>query len=104
VQLLVASDIAARGLDIQDVGYIFNLDLPEDPKEYLHRAGRTGRVGKAGNVISIATLKEVELIKKYEKAFNIDIQEKEIYKGAIVEPSSRKPDVKSRSEREYKKK
>jgi superfamily II DNA/RNA helicase len=42
IQLLVASDIAARGLDVKDVTHIFNLDLPEDSKEYLHRAGRNG--------------------------------------------------------------
>lgn len=86
VQLLVASDLAARGLDIQDVYYIFNLDLPEDPKEYLHRAGRTGRMGKEGLVISIATEKEVAAIKKYQNAFNIEIKHKTVYMGAIVDP------------------
>lgn len=103
-QLLVASDIAARGLDISDVTHIFNLDLPEDPKEYLHRAGRTGRVGKEGTVISIATLKEVESIKKYEKTFNISILEKEIYKGTVVEPGSRKSDFESKPVKKIKKK
>ncbi|HQJ38187.1 MAG TPA: DEAD/DEAH box helicase, partial [Bacillota bacterium] len=48
IKLLVASDIAARGLDIKGVTHIFNLDLPEDPKGYLHRAGRTGRMGEPG--------------------------------------------------------
>jgi len=56
-ELLVASDLAARGLDIEGVSHIFNLDLPEDHKEYLHRAGRTGRVGNSGNCISIVTEK-----------------------------------------------
>ena len=89
VQLLVASDLAARGLDIQDVYYIFNLDLPEEPKEYLHRAGRTGRMGKQGLVLSIVTEKEAELIKKYQNVFKINISQKEIYMGAIAEPGTK---------------
>lgn len=89
-QLLVASDLAARGLDIQDVTHIFNLDLPEEPKEYIHRAGRTGRMGKVGTVISIVTLKEEALIKKYQNAFNLSIANKDIYMGTIVEPGEKK--------------
>ena len=88
IQLLVASDLAARGLDIQDVFYIFNLDLPVEPKEYLHRVGRTGRMGKQGLVLSIVTEREAEIIKKYQSAFNINISQKEIYKGAIAEPGT----------------
>lgn len=90
IQLLIASDIAARGLDILDVTHIYNLDMPEAPKEYLHRAGRTGRVGKSGTVVSVVTLKEVELIKKYQNIFKIKIEEKEVYKGAIAEPRTKK--------------
>ena len=86
VKLLVASDIASRGLDIKDVTHIFNLDLPQNSKEYLHRVGRTGRVGKSGIAISVVTEKEIPLIRKYEKEFNIEIQEKEIFKGRIVDP------------------
>lgn len=86
IQLLVASDIAARGLDVKDVTHIFNLDLPEDPKEYLHRVGRTGRAGKYGTAISIATKKEEASIKGYEKVFNIEIQEKEVRRGIVSDP------------------
>ncbi|MDP4142880.1 MAG: DEAD/DEAH box helicase [Bacillota bacterium] len=86
IQLLVASDIAARGLDVKDVTHIFNLDLPPDPKEYLHRVGRTGRAGKTGTAISIVTTREVPVIKKYERDFNITVEHKDIYKGAIVNP------------------
>lgn len=94
IQLLVASDLAARGLDIQDVLYIFNLDLPVEPKEYLHRVGRTGRMGKQGLVLSIVTEKEAEIIKKYQNAFHINISQKEVYMGAIVEPGTIKETVK----------
>lgn len=86
IQILVASDIAARGLDIRDVTHIFNLDLPEDPKGYLHRVGRTGRMGKPGTAVSVVTEKEAAQIGRYEKDFNIKIEKKEIYKGVIVEP------------------
>lgn len=91
IQLLVASDLAARGLDIEDVTHIFNLDLPEESKGYLHRAGRTGRTGKAGTAISIVTRNEVSLIKMYENDFNIKIDKKEIYKGKILDPYVPKP-------------
>lgn len=82
-KLLIASDLAARGLDIEDVTHIINLDLPPDPKEFLHRAGRTGRVGKDGTTISIVTQQEKQLLSSYEKLFNIKIQAKKIYKGKI---------------------
>jgi ATP-dependent RNA helicase DeaD len=94
IQLLVASDLAARGLDIQDVFYIFNLDLPAEPKEYLHRVGRTGRMGKQGLVLSIVTEREAEVIKKYQTAFKINISQKEVYMGAIAEPGTIKETVK----------
>ncbi|QAA31831.1 DEAD/DEAH box helicase [Clostridium manihotivorum] len=84
-KILVASDIAARGLDVKGVTHIFHLDLPEDPKEYLHRAGRTGRAGKSGTSISIVTDKEIPTIHKYENTFNIKIHQKEVYKGQILE-------------------
>ena len=87
-ELLVASDLAARGLDIQGVSHIFNLDLPEDHKEYLHRAGRTGRVGNSGNCISIVTEKEIAIINKFEREFNIKINKMNIYKGHIIEVNS----------------
>jgi ATP-dependent RNA helicase DeaD len=91
LQLLVASDIAARGLDIQDVTHIFNLDLPVEPKDYLHRVGRTGRAGKQGTAISIVTEKEVAQIKKYERSFDINIEEQDVFKGNILPKTTAKP-------------
>lgn len=85
INLLVASDIAARGLDIQDVECIFSYDIPEDTDNYLHRAGRTARAGKAGKSICIFTEREQGLIKQYEKTFNIKINLKDMYKGKIIE-------------------
>lgn len=85
IQLLIASDIAARGLDVKGITHIFNLDLPENPKDYIHRAGRTGRAGNLGTSISIVTKEEIALIRKYKKELNIDIEEKCIYKGQLFD-------------------
>lgn len=90
LQLLVASDLAARGLDIKEVTHIFNLDLPIEAKDYLHRVGRTGRANETGTAISIVTPKELPLIKKYEKEFKINMQLKEVHLGKLVTPRSLK--------------
>lgn len=90
LQLLVASDLAARGLDIKEVTHIFNLDLPVEAKDYLHRVGRTGRANETGTAISIVTPKELSTIKKYEKEFKIDMQLKEVHLGKLVTPRSLK--------------
>lgn len=88
--LLVASDLAARGLDITDISHIYNLDLPEDPREYLHRVGRTSRAGKSGTAISIVNERELSLIKGIEKSFKIAVAEKDIYEGKLVDPGLNK--------------
>jgi ATP-dependent RNA helicase DeaD len=67
VKLLVATDVAARGLDVNDLTHIINYNLPEDILAYAHRSGRTGRAGKAGISIAIINLKEKHLIKQIEK-------------------------------------
>jgi superfamily II DNA/RNA helicase len=85
IQLLVASDVAARGLDIQGVDYIFNLDLPEDPQIYLHRAGRTGRAGREGIAVSIVNQREAAFISKIEKDLQITIAARHIERGMVVE-------------------
>jgi len=91
IKLLVASDIAARGLDIKGVTHIINLDLPMDSKGYLHRAGRTGRMGEPGTTISIVTEKEVPFIRRCERDLKIEIAEKIISRGKILDPSNKKP-------------
>lgn len=84
LQLLVSSDLAARGLHIEGVTHIFNLNMPENAKDYLHRAGRTGRNGNTGTAVSIVTERELPLIKMYEKALKIEILPRSMYKGEIV--------------------
>ncbi|MEI6174155.1 MAG: DEAD/DEAH box helicase [Bacteroidota bacterium] len=70
VQLLVATDVAARGLDVNDLTHIINYALPDDLSAYTHRSGRTGRAGKAGTSIAIINLKERHLIRQIEKLIN----------------------------------
>ena len=97
LQLLIASDLAARGLDIEGITHIFNLNMPEDPKDYLHRVGRTGRNGNAGVAISIITTRELPLVRMYEKTLKIEMSAKEMFKGNIT-------DVKEAGERRPQKK
>jgi ATP-dependent RNA helicase DeaD len=67
LQLLVATDVAARGLDVDDLTHIINFSLPEDPEIYTHRSGRTGRAGKTGISISIVHMKEKYLLQQIER-------------------------------------
>ncbi|EGO64717.1 helicase-related protein [Acetonema longum] len=83
--MLLASDIAARGLDIPGVDYVFNLDLPEDPQVYLHRAGRTGRAGHKGTVVSILAKHELVFIKEIQKTLSIQIASMEYSGGRIMD-------------------
>lgn len=84
VQLLIATDIAARGLQIDNIDTVININLPEENKEYIHRAGRCGRNGNTGTCISIITDNEVNKIKSYQKAFHINIVSKRLYQGKLV--------------------
>jgi ATP-dependent RNA helicase RhlE len=67
VQVLVATDIAARGIDINDLPQVVNFDLPEVPEDYVHRIGRTGRAGSSGGAMSLVCEDEVKLLKAIER-------------------------------------
>jgi superfamily II DNA/RNA helicase len=77
VQLLVCSDVAARGLDIPDVSHVINYDAPHHSEDYVHRIGRTGRAGKTGQALTIVTRADARSIAEIEKLINrkIDWQE-----------------------------
>jgi ATP-dependent RNA helicase DeaD len=67
ITVLVATDVAARGLDIDDISHVFNFDLPQDPELYVHRVGRTGRAGKTGIALTLVTPKEQWRLRKIEQ-------------------------------------
>jgi ATP-dependent RNA helicase RhlE len=73
VGVLVATDVAARGLDIEELPYVLNFDLPNSPEDYVHRIGRTGRAGTAGTAISLACPEEHERLAEIEKTIRIRI-------------------------------
>ena len=83
LQLLIASDVAARGLDIKGVDCIFNYDVPANSQAYLHRAGRTGRAKESGIAISLVTPAEIRLIQRHEKALKIEMIEALIQDGIL---------------------
>ena len=68
IDVLIATDVAARGLDVDRISHVFNFDLPTDPESYIHRIGRTGRAGRTGDAISFVTPRERHLLKSIEKA------------------------------------
>lgn len=67
IKVLVATDVAARGLDIDDISHVFNYDIPNDPEAYVHRIGRTGRAGKEGTAITLVTPKERHHLRRIER-------------------------------------
>ncbi|HYG59051.1 MAG TPA: helicase-related protein, partial [Symbiobacteriaceae bacterium] len=74
VELLVATDVAARGLDIQDVTHVFNFDIPQDPESYVHRIGRTGRAGRTGTAITFISAREFGQLRLIERITKTRIQ------------------------------
>lgn len=99
IKILVSSDVTARGLDVEGVTHVFHLDLPLKLNEYLHRSGRTARGNAHGTSICIATIKQLNIIKKYEKEFKIKFIEKKVFGGVLEDTntSSKEKQFKSKS-------
>jgi superfamily II DNA/RNA helicase len=83
IRIMIASDLAARGLNIPDVTHIFNLDVPTMSKAYLHRVGRTARAGAKGTAVSLVTEIEARLIRRYEQELGISLQCIQLRNGEI---------------------
>jgi superfamily II DNA/RNA helicase len=83
IRIMIASDIAARGLSIVGVTHVFNLDVPTMSKAYLHRVGRTGRAGSKGTAISLVTEIEARLIRRYEQELGITMHCVQVRDGHI---------------------
>lgn len=75
VQILVATDVAARGIDIEGLSFVVHYQLPENEEYYTHRSGRTARAGKEGTSLAIVSPKEVKQIRKYERYLSISFRE-----------------------------
>jgi ATP-dependent RNA helicase DeaD len=78
IDIMVATDVAARGLDISGVSHVYNFDIPQDPESYVHRIGRTGRAGNKGIAISFVTPREIDHLRVIESVTKSKIDKKPI--------------------------
>ncbi|MDQ0061169.1 DEAD/DEAH box helicase [Paenibacillus harenae] len=83
-QLLLATDVAARGLDIEGLPLVIQLDPAIDADHYVHRAGRTGRMGRPGTVVTIVTPQELFIMDKFRKQLGIALEERVMFKGKLL--------------------
>lgn len=83
VSILLATDIAARGLDIKGISHVIHFDLAKDVEQYIHRSGRTGRMGKSGTVVSLVPPRDERELQKYGKLLGIPLSKKRLYKGGF---------------------
>ncbi|TXI92975.1 MAG: DEAD/DEAH box helicase [Neisseriales bacterium] len=97
LQVMVATDIAARGLDIVDLPHVVNFDLPNVPEDYVHRIGRTGRAGKTGDAVSLVSQEDKKLLNAIEKLIAMKIPEESISGFEITKntPTPKKPAIKT---------
>lgn len=84
LQMLVATDVAARGLDVNDLTHVINYNLPDDPEVYVHRSGRTGRAGKKGVSVTLIHLREKGKLKQVERSINKPFVKKEVPSGKLI--------------------
>ncbi len=84
IQLLVATDVAARGLDVNDLTHVINYNLPDEPEVYIHRSGRTGRAGKKGISIAIIHTREMGRIREIERKGSISFNKQTIPNGLEI--------------------
>lgn len=91
-RILVATDIAARGIDINELSHVFNYDIPNEAESYVHRIGRTGRAGNIGTSISFCDIDEMEHVKSIQKLidYKIPVNEEHEYPMVVTTPSPKK--------------
>lgn len=78
IEVLVATDVAARGLDISGVSHVFNFDIPQDPESYVHRIGRTGRAGKTGMALTFVSPREIDHLRTIERISKRKIEKQKV--------------------------
>ncbi|NOC44464.1 MULTISPECIES: DEAD/DEAH box helicase [unclassified Ruegeria] len=96
LRLLVASDVAARGLDVPAVSHVFNFDVPGHPEDYVHRIGRTGRAGREGKAITICSVRDEKALAAIEKLIQKDIPRIDNPVKEEPKPEKPKPEKKAR--------
>ena len=96
LQVLVATDIAARGIDIDQLPHVVNYDLPNVPEDYVHRIGRTGRAGATGEAVSLVCVDEFELLRDIEKLIKRELP-KEFIEGFEPDPHAKAQPIQLRS-------
>jgi ATP-dependent RNA helicase DeaD len=84
LSIVVATDVAARGIDINDLTHVINFSIPQDPEAYIHRVGRTGRAGKLGTAVTFITPQEFRKFKNIKRVSNADIRKEEVPAAADV--------------------
>ena len=99
LQVLVATDIAARGIDIDQLPHVVNFDLPNVPEDYVHRIGRTGRAGATGEAVSLVCVDEKQLLRDIERLIKREIPQ-EVIPGFEPDPNAKpEPIQQSRGQR-----
>ncbi len=88
-KIMVATDVAARGLDVKDVTHVFNYHIPFDPQSYVHRIGRTGRAGKSGQAITLVTTEEFKELQRIQKEVGAEMRLATIQGGTGLDDSGR---------------
>ncbi len=78
IEYLVATDVAARGIDVGEITHVINYDIPQDPESYVHRIGRTGRAGKRGIAITLVTPREIKLLRNIEQEIKTKVVSKDL--------------------------
>ncbi|MEK4487175.1 DEAD/DEAH box helicase [Psychrobacillus sp. FSL H8-0484] len=96
VSILIATDVAARGLDISGLTHVIHVDVPHSIEPYLHRSGRTGRAGKDGEVLTLLTYSDEKTYKKWTKELPSKPVQKVWYRGELIEGSSKTIDKKGK--------
>jgi ATP-dependent RNA helicase DeaD len=86
-KIMVATDVAARGLDVKGVTHVFNYHIPFDPQSYVHRIGRTGRAGKKGQAITLVTTEEFRELQRIQKEVGAEMQLATIKEGSGIDKS-----------------
>jgi len=97
-QIMIATDVSARGIDIPEVDFVINYDLPEDPEFYVHRVGRTGRGTSKGTAISFCSSEEKEILGEIQSLLKKEISELQLSKGDYLEiapPPRKAKDIKA---------